>query len=240
MRSPLVSSLLDFIFPPLCHCCHTFIPDAGAIHICAECRTGMAPVSSPLCLQCGIPFSGAGNDHRCGACLKNPPAFTSARAPFIYQGAIAEMLHRFKYTPKPHLRRPLALLTTEALAGYLSDTKAEVVIPVPLHKKRLRQRGFNQAILLGELLAKQQQIPLERSVLQRIRWTEPQVNLSASERHSNVRGAFAVRESSRLNGKRVLLADDVFTTGSTLNECAKTLVAAGAEAVHCITVARAV
>jgi len=111
-------------------------------------------------------------------------------------------------------------------------------VPVPLHLKRLRQRGFNQAILLGEIFAKKWGTPLSRNNLQRIRWTEPQVNLGAHERAVNVKGAFAVDSVKELSGKRILLVDDVYTTGSTVKECCRVLLKAGAAEVAVLTVAR--
>lgn len=240
MKSPLLNALADFIFPPLCHCCRTYIPNSTDIHICDECLAKMLPVTSPLCPRCGIPFKGDGDNHLCGKCIKTSSSFLSARAAFIYDGKISELIHRFKYTPKPHLRKPLALLIAQELLPYKNEIVPELIIPVPLHKKRLRQRGFNQAVLLGELLSEKWQLPLLRFSLQRTRWTEPQVSLSALERHENVKGAFAVTDVGKIYGKRILLVDDVFTTGSTLNECARTLILAGAEEVHCVSVARAI
>ncbi len=181
-----------------------------------------------------------GSDHRCGACSLSPPRFDSARAATRFDGPIREMIHRFKYDRRVQLARPLGLITSETLAPWIALTSADLVVPVPLHVRRLRQRGFNQAILIGQVLARQWQLPLDRTCLRRIRWTEPQVNLAATERAVNVRGAFAVSAPSRVEGRRVLLVDDVFTTGSTVAECARTLKGAGAAEVRVVTVARAV
>jgi len=136
--------------------------------------------------------------------------------------------------------RPLALLTQECLTEYIISCRPDVVVPVPLHRKRLRSRGFNQAVLLGELLAREWQLPFERRALQRVRWTEPQINLSADARRENVKGAFSVSESFAVGGKRVLIVDDVLTTGSTVEECSRMLKSAGAVNVAVVTVARAV
>jgi ComF family protein len=115
-----------------------------------------------------------------------------------------------------------------------------MIVPVPLHARRLRSRGFNQAVLLGEVLARQWHLPLARQALKRIRWTEPQISLSAEERRVNVKGAFAVPDIAAVMGKHVLLLDDVFTTGSTVEECSRVLKRSGAAAVTVITIARAV
>jgi len=115
----------------------------------------------------------------------------------------------------------------------------DVIVPVPLHVKRLRSRGFNQAVLLGELLAREWRLPIARRAMRRVRWTEPQINLSADERLHNVKGAFTVSDYAAVAGKHVLLLDDILTTGSTAEECARVLKRAGAVEVTVITIARA-
>lgn len=237
---PFLAALLDFLFPPLCHVCRTFIPDAGALHICPGCRERMPAVDNPLCPLCGIPFQGAGVDHPCGACIKDKPSFNAARAALVYEGPCRELIHAFKYRNKTNLRRPLALLTAAYLTEFVASRSADMIVPVPLHVRRLRSRGFNQAVLLGELLAREWRLPLARRALCRVRWTEPQITLSADERRANVRGAFAVTDGAAMEGKRVLLLDDVLTTGSTVEECSRVLKRAGAAEVTVVTVARAV
>ncbi len=238
--NPLVKALLDFFFPPLCHICHSFVPDAGAVHICPACRGALKSVETPMCPVCGMPFQGAGEDHLCGDCSKAKPYFDAARAAFLYEGGCRELIHAFKYRNKTFLRRPLALMAAAALADFVSAQNPDVIVPVPLHKKRLRSRGFNQAVLLGELLAHEWRLPLERRAMSRIRWTIPQVNLSAAERRHNVKGAFAMANNAAVAGKRVLLLDDILTTGSTVEECSRILKCAGASEVVVITIARAV
>lgn len=234
----LIPSLLDFLFPPLCHICRSFIEDAGNIHICAGCRDRMPLALSPLCTVCGIPFAGAGDDHICGQCLVHPPHFDSARAHLLHQGPAREMIHAFKYRYKTHLRRPLALLALEGLSGFITRRQPDVIIPVPLHRKRLQSRGFNQAVLLGEVFSTYLSVPMQTGTLARIRETEPQIELSGEERRRNVRDAFAVACPEAILNRRVLLLDDVMTTGSTVNECAKELKNAGALSVTVATVAR--
>lgn len=237
----MLRAFLDILFPPLCHMCRTFIPAAGPLHICAGCREAITPISSPLCDLCGVPFGTVGgSDHRCGACSLSPPRFDAARAATLFDGPVRDMIHRFKYDRRIQLARPLGLVAAETLAPWAAVTASELVVPVPLHVRRLRQRGFNQAVLLGQVLAKQWHLPLDRTCLHRIRWTEPQVKLAASERAANVRGAFAVKAPARVEGRRIILVDDVFTTGSTVSECARMLKRAGAAEVRVVTVARAV
>lgn len=199
----------------------------------------MPPIGSSLCVVCGIPFIGAGGDHVCGSCSTRHPAFGAARAALAYEGPGRDLIHAFKYRNKAHLRRPLALLVVERLAEFVRLREPDLIVPVPLHRKRLRSRGFNQAVLLGEILSRRFGIAQDRHTLRRIRWTEPQIHLAAGDRWANVKGAFSVHEPARVAGRRILLVDDVLTTGSTVEECAKTLKAAGAADVAVITVARA-
>jgi ComF family protein len=237
---PVLKAFLDIIFPPRCHSCKEFIPDAGGLHLCAACMDAASMIVSPLCRICGAPFATeGGSDHLCGGCLTSAPPFASARAAALFDGPVREMVHRFKYDRRVQLSRPLGLLTSHHLGEFAALASVELVIPVPLHVKRLRQRGFNQAVLIGEILAREWRVPISRGNLRRIRWTEPQVTLAAGERAANVRGAFAVSAPLTLQGKRIILVDDVYTTGSTVAECAGVLRKAGASAVFVVTVARA-
>ena len=236
----MFKALLDIVFPPLCHACKEFIPDAGVLHLCTRCRGEVHTISSPLCTVCGIPFATPGGiDHVCGACLATHPRFAAARAAVLFDGVARDLIHRFKYDRKVHLARPLSLLMLETLTLFATSLGAELLIPVPLHRRRLRERGFNQAVLLGRPLATTWNIPLVVDNLKRIRWTEPQVTLSATEREANVRGAFALNNPAAVRGNKIILLDDVYTTGSTVAECSRVLRQAGAAAVYVITVARA-
>jgi len=234
-------AFLDILFPPLCHVCKSFIPDAGVMHLCAACREKIVPVGSPLCTVCGIPFhTENGMDHVCGSCADAPKPFMSARAAVHFAGPAQELIHRLKYGKKVHLSRPLGLLATHHLASFIVESGAEMAVPVPLHPGRLRKRGFNQALLLAGFLASGLNLPLSRDNLRRIRRTEPQIHLPVGDRVKNVRGAFAVKDPRRFADKRVLLVDDVYTTGSTVSECSRVLKHAGAAEVYVATAARAV
>ena len=231
-------ALLDLLFPPLCHICKAFIPEAGELFICAGCLEKITFLVTPLCSVCGTPFGTEhGSDHVCGACLRLPP-FHTCRSATLFAGAVQELIHRFKYGHRVHLCQPLGLLTARALAPFSIEAAPELIVPVPLHRKRLRQRGFNQSQLIGGLLAQQWGGVLELGNLRRVRWTEPQTSLDAADRRDNVSGAFAVRNPRRLAGKRVLLVDDVLTTGSTMRACAEALRQAGVAEIFAVTVAR--
>lgn len=237
----MLRALADILFPPLCHACREFIADAGPLHLCADCLGKAKPIEPPFCTVCGEPFGTAGGIiHPCGSCMKGGRPFAAARAASLFEGPVEELIHRFKYGKKVQLRRPLGLLTASRLAGFAADTLPDLLVPVPLHRRRLRERGFNQALLIARVLSREWQVPCARATLVRTRWTVPQVQLSAAERAQNVRGAFAVAEPASVADRRIMLVDDVFTTGSTLDECARVLRRAGAAEVLAVTVARAV
>lgn len=235
----LGNGLLDLAVPPRCHLCHCFIPNAGPLHLCQSCRDSLPTCSSPCCSVCGRPFNGAGTDHPCGVCLLHPPPWESARAALVYEGGCRDLVHAFKYHHRTHLRRPLALLTAELLAPFAAACRANLLIAVPLHPRRLRTRGFNQALLVAELLTAAWNLPLHRYALRRDRYTTTQTALSLHERAKNLVNAFSVPDYTAIQDKRIMLVDDVFTTGATLAECSRSLLRAGASAVCCVTVARA-
>jgi len=228
-------SLLEFFLPRLCLFCDTAVGQEAEVAVCPGCEDRSEWVASPLCTCCGAVFASRdGADRVCGDCQADPPPFTRARAAAIYEGSAAQAVKRFKFNRQmaflpvmQHwLQRPLCL---ELVAD------ADLIVPVPLHRKRLKQRGFNQALLLAQAFS---QVPLGREVLMRVRHTIPQVELKPKERRDNVKGAFAVPEPSLVKGKNVLLLDDVYTTGATVSECAKVLRRAGARRVEVLTVAR--
>jgi ComF family protein len=176
--------------------------------------------------------------HLCGGCLKNPPFFKAARSVFFYEGPVREALIRFKFEENIALSKFWVREILLHLGQFLQKIKPEVILPVPLHIKRLRQRGYNQSLLIAKDLAIRLGIRCEPQVLRKVKFTPPQVGLSAAERKRNVRGSFTVENKEKIKDKCVLLIDDVFTTGSTVNECARVLIQAGAKAVFVITLAR--
>ena len=164
--------------------------------------------------------------------MKEKRYFSWARGVLIYDDASAKAIHRFKYNRDTTYSRPLGSI----ISSYSELKGLDMVIPVPLHIKRLRERGFNQSLLLAKAVGKSHRITVEPYTLKRIRWTEPQVNLSGKERKLNVKGAFEVQKD--VKGKRILLVDDVYTTGATVRECSKILKKSGAKDVCVLTLAR--
>lgn len=235
----LCNGLLDLALPPRCHVCRQTMTGTDPLHICPGCLEALPFITSPLCTVCGIPFNGAGEDHPCGDCLTDPPPFHAARAALRYDTACRDLIHAFKYDGRSHLRRPLGLLAARSLAPFAAGFGADLLVPVPLHTTRLRSRGFNQAVLLAEILSHEWQTPLNRQAMVRTRRTTPQMELDRNQRLHNLHGAFNVTDLRAVAGKRIMVVDDVFTTGSTLAECAKVLKSAGATDVAAVTVAHA-
>lgn len=230
-------ALLDFFLPRLCVFCGEVTDAEAPAAVCPACEAKVEWVASPLCPRCGRVFAlREGADHLCGPCQTDPPPFARARAAVLYEeeGPSGQAVKRFKYSrrldmlPVMHhwLRRPQCL-------EMVND--AELVAPVPLHPSRLKQRGFNQALLLAQVFP---EVPLERELLIRRRHTLPQAGLNPKERRENVKGAFAVPRPGLAKDKKILLIDDVFTTGATVRECARVLRRSGAREVHVLTVAR--
>jgi len=235
------SALINFFLPPRCLFCGQIMDGFPNIPACSSCLAALIFFSSPKCPKCGIGFAASvGPDHLCVRCLNNELHFTSARALGPYEGLMAELITRFKYQGATYLAHPLGML----LAGYkdtdFSLANIDLLVPVPLHPRRLRERGFNQSLLLARVVSRVHKIPLQFNLLERIRYTQPQTQLSGAEREKNMRGAFRVRKNILPAGINILLIDDVFTSGATVGECARVLKEAGARQVQVLTLARAI
>ncbi len=310
----LVRILIEILFPSKCMGCGTFFHSSRhaaqrdntsaqayeleamtfekvmAPFLCSDCLCNFLPVESPLCSVCGYVFkSREGKDHVCGNCIEHPKRFGKARALGIYDKTLMEVIHSLKYKEKLQLARPLEELLFSVFVRNWNMDDFDLVVPVPLHLKRFRKRGFNQAYLLvrdwpeiaGMFKAESKQtadppfpaaesakefksdsiscgrIGLERTepcgvklqsgnfaigkdALSRTAWTQPQTGLGRKQRMENIKGAFSVGDESKVAGKRILLVDDVFTTGATVDECAKAILGGGAASVDVLTLARAV
>jgi len=234
------STLFQFFLPPQCPCCEKFLEE-GQQGVCSNCLSEIRWIVPPFCSICGIPFiSKEIEGHPCGACMTHRKYFTMARALGAFEGSLQEAIYRWKYEGKTHLTPFLAEWMAEGLNRYWEPDSLDLLIPVPLHPQRLRQRGFNQALLLVKELSRRTGIPYPKTILQKKKSTIPQVNLSGVEREKEVRGTFHVIGREELLGKSVLLVDDVYTTGATVNECSKVLLRGGAERVDVLTLAHAI
>ncbi len=234
------STLIQFFLPPQCPCCEKFLEE-GEQGFCSSCLLQIRWIESPFCTVCGVPFisSEAGN-HPCGGCLTHRKYFTMARALGAYEGSLQEAIHRWKYEGKTYLTPFFAEWMTEGLNRYWDSDAFDLLIPVPLHRQRLRERGFNQVLLLVKEISSRTGIPYRKTILQKKKPTIPQVTLSGLERERGLRGAFHAVDKEELTGKSVLLVDDVYTTGATVNECSKMLRRGGAKRVDVLTLAHAI
>lgn len=218
-----------------------------ACYVCPACAQQFTPIESPCCSCCGVMFkSREGMDHLCGECLGSKRYFGMARAVGVYDQALMAVIHGFKYGEKVSLAAPLSILLLSTYHHFWHDRPMDVVVPVPLFGRRLRKRGFNQVYLAIKYWedrkwrgAPSKPPAVAREALRRKRSTPPQTGLGRRERMQNVKNAFEPGVSHAIVEKRVLLVDDVYTTGATVRECAKILLKEGAETVDVLTLARA-
>jgi competence protein ComFC len=212
---------LDLLFPQWCVGCGR---EGG--YLCPSCRQTLLPIKPPVCPRCGRPQTG---EVLCPGCASSPAAIDGIRSPFRFDGVLRQAIHELKYRNLRALAPPLAELLHDYLAAH--PVPGGVLVPVPLHRRRWRERGYNQSGLLARELGRLSGLPVVDSCLIRRKLTPPQTRTaSVSERWGNVAGAFACRDG-RLRGEAVLLVDDVSTSGATLNACALALKAAGAASV---------
>lgn len=233
-----LQGLLDWVLPPACPLCGKVLEERPVPSACPACRSAIPPIASPHCPLCEEPFlTEGGSDHLCEVCLRQPPPFTWCRSLGCYDDLLRGAVQRFKYQGAVGLDRCLGTLLAEHLRPAVTEFAPAVLVPVPLHRERLRQRTYNQSLLLARFLGRQWRRPVAARLLERTRATPSQQGLAAEDRRRNLRGAFAVR--TPLDGARVLLIDDVLTTGATARECAATLLQAGADAVAVAVLGRA-
>ena len=221
---------LDFFFPRWCVGC-----GGEGSFLCTSCRQSLPRIVPPLCPRCGRPHPGG---RLCPGCAEWSASIDGIRSPFRFEGAVRQAVHKLKYDNLRALAGPLG----ELLSRYWSDhpVPGKVLVPVPLHKARLRERGYNQSCLLARELGRMVGLPVVADCLVRERQSSPQARtFTVDERRSNVRGAFACRDN-RLRGKQVLLIDDVATSGATLDACAVALQQSGAASVWALALAREV
>lgn len=245
-----LSGLIDLVFPPRCLVCGKKSEET----FCRDCQEKIKRVSPPFCVSCGKKAEGViVMPSLCGQCQVRPPCFSSARAIGGYEGTLREAIHKFKYQGKKRLAVSLGKLMVEHLRKEKEDfpqtpikehqfpsyQEIDYLIPVPLHPSRLRERGFNQSELLAEVIGKNLGTPLLNDTLLRIKATQSQTKLSPGERIKNVKGAFAIIEVQPFSNRTILLIDDMFTTGATINECAKVLSKAKVKKIAVLTLARA-
>lgn len=235
----LGGALLDLAYPPVCLNCDA--PTATADTLCPDCFKALRPITAPLCPVLGLPFAvSLGPDTLSAEALADPPPFGRARAAVIYGEVASTIVSRLKYGDRPELARFCARLM--AGAGHELWADAPLLVPVPLHRARQRERRYNQSAELAQQIGRLTGLKVDPTLVQRIRRTRQQVGLSGDGRQRNVAGAFAVHPDAlvRTGGRRVVLIDDVYTTGATVKAVTRSLRRAGIDAVDVVTFARVV
>jgi competence protein ComFC len=226
----IVSGLLDFVYPKVCAGCGEVIDT----FLCEDCRESIIVIEPPTCRICGSPSE----YFTCNECKEKQYYFDSASSAALFEGALQKVIQKFKFNGITELSGLLSELLIESYPLYFKYRKIDIAAPIPIHYKRMVERGFNQSDILGSKLCSTLDIPYSTDILSKIKHTKDQVNLSLDDRIINLQGAFRVSGKLDIKDKNILLIDDVFTTGSTINEAAKTLKEAGAMEVYAYTVGR--
>ncbi len=236
---PFVDSFIDVVFPPRCGACGAMVEQQG--RLCGECWAAIDFISAPFCSCCGLPFDyQLAEDALCGQCIKRTPPYAHMRSVFRYEPGSKRQILGLKYYDRTVMVPAFGKWLAHAGQEFIST--AEVIVPVPLHPLRLIRRKYNQAALLAYALAQEIKIPVLPDGLTRIRHTAPQASLSREKRLKNLHGVFKVSERyyNHMQGRRVLLIDDVITTGATVNACCKALKRGGVAEINVLTLARTV
>ncbi|MCX5703895.1 MAG: ComF family protein [Candidatus Omnitrophica bacterium] len=240
MLSRMIKGLLDFVYPKVCLGCKNKIKvRADNNFVCPDCWTKIKKNLPPFCHSCGRRLDKSGfSKSICPGCLKKKLHFDRAFSPCVYDGVVKELIHEFKYKGKDYLGPLLSRLMIDFIKEYnLPMDCLDFIIPIPLHKARLREREFNQAEILAKAIAKEFNKHAPSDLLLRHRHTKTQTELETDQRLCNVQGSFAVTRLEDIIGKNILLVDDVLTTGATSSEAALTLKDAGANIVFVLTLA---
>lgn len=237
--APALRAILEIVYPPTCGACGRATGEAHAL--CASCWAGLRWIERPYCERLGTPFEvDYGMSLVSPAAIADPPAYGRARAVARYDDTARSLVQRLKYSDRLDLAAMLGGMM--ARAGSELAAECDVIVPVPLHRTRLWGRRFNQAMELSREVGRLRDRPVEPALLARVKRTRPQVGLSRNQRGTNLQGAFRVPDDSRprLAGRRVLLVDDVITTGATANAASRALLRAGAAGVDVLAFARVV
>ena len=237
LKSQITEPLAALAFPATCQICCERRAEPVNGYVCGQCLRDVRPIKPPWCNQCGLPFDGGFTETSiCLNCHETEWYFDYARSLFTARGLVRDVIHRFKYN-HAHYFQPLIDIWLKS-ASRFPDTSHDLVIPVPLHPFKEREREFNQAEHMANIISSLWKTPLNTNAVERIKYTEAQTHLSRAKRMRNMQGAFAIKRNCKIQGV-MLLVDDVMTTGATVNACAHVLKQAGASTVNVITLARA-
>jgi competence protein ComFC len=239
--SNLWDAALNLIFPPVCQVCREERATAAEGYVGGDCFSEVRFVVAPFCELCGLPFDGSlANPFICTNCHDVELHFDFARSAVHANGVILDVIHRYKYNRALCFEPFLSDLLVRQAAPFLKNESWDMIVPVPLHAAKLREREFNQAERLAQHLSKATNIPVNPGLMMRVKPTATQTQLTRAERAGNVHQAFAVRHGKKLDGEKIILLDDVLTTGATTSACAQILRRAGAGKIGVWTVARGI
>jgi ComF family protein len=230
------SWVINLIYPQRCPGCETILDSDKSI--CNICRTKIIYIEEPTCKKCGKPLENEIAEF-CYDCIRKEHVYDSGKAVFAYQGVIKESLYRFKYSDKRDYAYFYAAETVERYGGWIKNRGIDAIVPIPLHKKRKKQRGYNQAELYARFLGDLMDLPVYTKMLVRLENTKPQKNLNDTERKNNLKKAFKYT-GNIVQSKCILLVDDIYTTGSTMDAAAEELKVAGVQKVYftCVSIGR--
>ncbi len=233
-----LSAGVDLFLPPVCLLCGQLLPAAANPQsFCTACRLAMPPLGKSNCGRCAQPFPASSSQHLCTTCLKRPTTFSNVYAACPYQGRVKEAIQQLKYRNQVNLAEPLGQILSESIATAEVGFEPDCIVPVPLHPTRLRQRGYNQALEISRPLARDLRVPIITGFLKRTLKTPPQQGLTAVERKNNLRNAFTLNKT--ISADKILLVDDVMTTGETVRECCRVLLQGNVKEVRVAVVGRA-
>ncbi len=238
MNRALKECVLDLVFPRSCEHCGGLVEDDSVwSYLCGECVRRLDWIHPPWCGICGHPFPGIGWGQRCDRCEELDAVFEAGRCCFLHREVGATLVRALKYQGARYLRRDLQC-TVARVPDLVDFVRGAILVPVPLHPARERERGFNQSAELARAWSEVLPVAGAENVLERIAWTHSQTRLSRAERQQNIRGAFALRGQAGIRADLTyIVVDDVFTTGSTLNECCRILRRAGVKSLRVLTLA---
>jgi competence protein ComFC len=232
-------AFLNIIYPKKCQGCNSPLDYKNRFYLCKHCLGKITINKAPFCIRCGSPLYGpAALRALCGKCISAKYNFDRAFSCCNYEGLIKELIHKFKYQRKRFLIHLFDELLSNFAKEYIDMAAIDMLVPVPLHRGRLQERGFDQSLLLSKTLSKKFSLPIFYNILMRKIDTLQQTRLDKRQRLNNIKGAFFIKDKNAFQGKRVLLIDDVFTTAATANECSGMLKSSGVKSVYLLTLAR--
>lgn len=237
----LLKGLADLFFSRRCRLCSIVFNQGPSNWICNDCLGQIISFNESVCKTCGKPLylDYQTSDYCCGDCLGDPPPYDILRSFGRYEGGLRKMIHHFKYNRLPGLADDLSGFLIDVMKNAHFPNDFDRVFYVPVHRNKLIERGFDPTFLLAGNIAAEFDVPLSTNTLRKVKETVPQVSLSRKDRLKNVTGTFSFESTNLIEGKKVLLVDDVYTTGATMKECSTVLKSSGAEKVFCLTLARA-